>query len=92
MHSTGSRKADSLPRTAMNLTYQDFQAALKPRSNRKQVSNLKSLERAVGIEPTSEAWKAPVLPLYDARSRPPARLYRLATHFMVERYALLFHY
>jgi len=30
--------------------------------------------------------------LYDARSRPPARLYRLATHFMVERYALLFHY
>jgi hypothetical protein len=26
------------------------------------------LERAVGIEPTSEAWKASVLPLYDARS------------------------
>jgi hypothetical protein len=27
-----------------------------------------SLERAVGIEPTFEAWKASVLPLYDARS------------------------
>jgi hypothetical protein len=26
------------------------------------------LERAVGIEPTFEAWKASVLPLYDARS------------------------
>ena len=26
-----------------------------------------SLERAVGIEPTSEAWKASILPLYDAR-------------------------
>jgi|HubBroStandDraft_1064217.scaffolds.fasta_scaffold28268_3 hypothetical protein len=27
-----------------------------------------SLERAVGIEPTFEAWKASVLPLYDARA------------------------
>ena len=27
-----------------------------------------SLERAMGIEPTSEAWEASILPLYDARS------------------------
>src|SRR6266446_5229911 len=26
------------------------------------------MERAMGIEPTSEAWKASILPLYDARS------------------------
>ncbi len=29
---------------------------------------LKFLERAMGIEPTSEAWEASILPLYDARS------------------------
>ena len=27
------------------------------------------LERAMGIEPTSEAWEASILPLYDARSK-----------------------
>ena len=27
------------------------------------------MERAMGIEPTSEAWEASILPLYDARSR-----------------------
>src|SRR6266849_6127677 len=26
------------------------------------------VERAMGIEPTSEAWEASILPLYDARS------------------------
>jgi hypothetical protein len=29
----------------------------------------RELERAMGIEPTSEAWEASILPLYDARSR-----------------------
>ena len=29
---------------------------------------LRFLERAMGIEPTSEAWEASILPLYDARS------------------------
>ena len=28
------------------------------------------MERAMGIEPTSEAWEASILPLYDARSIP----------------------
>ena len=28
------------------------------------------MERAMGIEPTSEAWEASILPLYDARSEP----------------------
>ena len=28
------------------------------------------MERAMGIEPTSEAWEASILPLYDARSFP----------------------
>jgi hypothetical protein len=28
------------------------------------------MERAMGIEPTSEAWEASILPLYDARSLP----------------------
>jgi hypothetical protein len=36
----------------------------------KDLSGLYSvnLERAMGIEPTSEAWEASILPLYDARS------------------------
>jgi hypothetical protein len=29
---------------------------------------IEMLERAMGIEPTSEAWEASILPLYDARS------------------------
>jgi hypothetical protein len=29
----------------------------------------------MGIEPTSEAWEASILPLYDARSFRPPRLY-----------------
>jgi hypothetical protein len=29
---------------------------------------LSAMERAMGIEPTSEAWEASILPLYDARS------------------------
>src|SRR5438445_845307 len=29
---------------------------------------LEIMERAMGIEPTSEAWEASILPLYDARS------------------------
>src|SRR5690348_9436989 len=33
------------------------------------------LERAMGIEPTSEAWEASILPLYDARSVATSRLY-----------------
>ncbi len=33
------------------------------------------LERAMGIEPTSEAWEASILPLYDARSFRLLRLY-----------------
>jgi hypothetical protein len=34
-----------------------------------------NLERAMGIEPTSEAWEASILPLYDARSFSAFRLY-----------------
>ena len=34
-----------------------------------------NLERAMGIEPTSEAWEASILPLYDARSLRLPRLY-----------------
>ena len=33
------------------------------------------MERAMGIEPTSEAWEASILPLYDARSFLTFRLY-----------------
>jgi hypothetical protein len=32
------------------------------------LSGRQILERAMGIEPTSEAWEASILPLYDARS------------------------
>ena len=32
----------------------------------------------MGIEPTSEAWEASILPLYDARSGLPWRLYTTA--------------
>src|SRR5216684_8642410 len=33
------------------------------------------MERAMGIEPTSEAWEASILPLYDARLFPILRHY-----------------
>ena len=32
------------------------------------IESLRFMERAMGIEPTSEAWEASILPLYDARS------------------------
>jgi hypothetical protein len=41
------------------------------------------LERAMGIEPTSEAWEASILPLYDARSVP-----KLAKEFSSRKLAL----
>jgi hypothetical protein len=34
----------------------------------KAIESSAFLERAMGIEPTSEAWEASILPLYDARS------------------------
>jgi hypothetical protein len=45
----------------------------------------------MGIEPTSEAWEAPILPLYDARSflrrfnytnGPSARIYGISDTFL----------
>jgi hypothetical protein len=48
----------------------------------------------MGIEPTSEAWEASILPLYDARSasyaNKPARLLQefFTRHFMCIRLAL----
>src|SRR5271154_4093883 len=41
----------------------------------KEISGIATLERAMGIEPTSEAWEASILPLYDARSFQLPRLY-----------------
>ena len=35
------------------------------------------VERAMGIEPTAQAWEAWVLPLYDARSELEAAFYAL---------------
>jgi hypothetical protein len=34
------------------------------------IESSRFMERAMGIEPTSEAWEASILPLYDARSVP----------------------
>ena len=34
----------------------------------KATESSRLMERAMGIEPTSEAWEASILPLYDARS------------------------
>jgi hypothetical protein len=42
----------------------DFQALSRVRA----VESSGFMERAMGIEPTSEAWEASILPLYDARS------------------------
>ena len=42
----------------------DFQAPSRVRV----VQSSGFMERAMGIEPTSEAWEASILPLYDARS------------------------
>jgi hypothetical protein len=38
------------------------------KGSRINVNFCEFLERAMGIEPTSEAWEASILPLYDARS------------------------
>jgi hypothetical protein len=49
------------------------------------------MERAMGIEPTSEAWEASILPLYDARS---LLLIILSNRFYVQPfdlYSLDFH-
>jgi hypothetical protein len=35
---------------------------------RRHIRALIKLERAMGIEPTAQAWEAWVLPLYDARA------------------------
>ena len=41
----------------------------KSRKTRRECNFFRmNLERAMGIEPTSEAWEASILPLYDARS------------------------
>src|SRR5579864_8828432 len=40
------------------------------RSRAKTIEASRFMERAMGIEPTSEAWEASILPLYDARSIP----------------------
>ena len=37
--------------------------------NRVRATESGFMERAMGIEPTSEAWEASILPLYDARLR-----------------------
>src|SRR5229473_1551186 len=39
-------------------------------SRARPIGSSRVLERAMGIEPTSEAWEASILPLYDARSLP----------------------
>src|SRR3989442_1197079 len=39
-------------------------------SRARPIGSSRVLERAMGIEPTSEAWEASILPLYDARSFP----------------------
>ena len=41
---------------------------MRPISGIETFESLGFLERAMGIEPTSEAWEASILPLYDARS------------------------
>jgi hypothetical protein len=47
------------------------------------------MERAMGIEPTSEAWEASILPLYDARSEPYAnKPARLLQEFFIRRFML----
>src|SRR5438270_12107511 len=49
----------------------------------------KNLERAMGIEPTSEAWEASILPLYDARSAPYAnKPMRLLQEFFNHKFML----
>ena len=50
------------------------------------VEPLGVMERAMGIEPTSEAWEASILPLYDARS---LFLIVLRNRFSVQRFRSL---
>jgi hypothetical protein len=52
-----------LPSKTRNF-FGDFQAPSRVRA----VESSGFMERAMGIEPTSEAWEAPVLPLNYARS------------------------
>ena len=46
-----------------------FQRLFQWVSGAKAIESSRLMERAMGIEPTSEAWEASILPLYDARSR-----------------------
>ncbi len=44
----------------------------------------------MGIEPTSEAWEASILPLYDARSEPYAsKLARLVQEIFIRHFERL---
>jgi hypothetical protein len=45
-----------------------FMALFGSAASAKATESTGFMERAMGIEPTSEAWEASILPLYDARS------------------------
>ena len=54
-------------------------SCVKPWSYLLDNSSSRMVERAMGIEPTCEAWKASVLPLNYARLRPAARDFGLSS-------------
>ena len=47
---------------------QHFTGCFQRLSRVRAIESSRLMERAMGIEPTSEAWEASILPLYDARS------------------------
>jgi hypothetical protein len=52
-----------------------FMRCFQRLSRVRAIGSSRVMERAMGIEPTSEAWEASILPLYDARSFQLPRLY-----------------
>src|SRR5580658_2678769 len=56
------------PRTGVQLasTIDHSWGCFQRRGRIKAIESSRLMERAMGIEPTSEAWEASILPLYDA--------------------------
>src|SRR5438067_11838067 len=63
------RNPNAMPyKTPYEASYKTIVAILRKAGPKHHAHFTRFLERAMGIEPTSEAWEASILPLYDDRS------------------------
>jgi hypothetical protein len=80
--SRGSRRCRAVPRASVRVQFDRWWRSSRPTASKtanfsgrfkgwrpvRPSASTGFMERAMGIEPTSEAWEASILPLYDARS------------------------